>query len=283
MANSGCRWECPDQWSEWSQWLAAGLHARNQWRLPVLLVGILFASGRRTVTTWLRAAGVSENYQDYYYFLVPVGRKSKSIATQLVGLVLRTLSLPDRLLLVIDDSPTKRFGPMVEGADVHHNPTPGPADQPYLYGHVWVTISLALRHPEWGALALPLRAMLYVRKQTMATIPKSRHWYRFATKLQLAARLVEWIVPILKTAGKTVWIVIDGGYTKRPFLRRVLKLPNVVIVGRLRKDAALRDLPPERKRGQRRGRGRPRKYGKNKISLAKRAGQKRGSNRIFTM
>ena len=130
MANSGCRWECPDQWSEWSQWLAAGLHARNQWRLPVLLVGILFATGRRTVTTWLRAAGVSDNYQDYYYFLVPVGRKSKSIATQLVGLVLRTLSLPDRLLLVIDDSPTKRFGPMVEGADVHHNPTPGPADQP---------------------------------------------------------------------------------------------------------------------------------------------------------
>jgi hypothetical protein len=44
----------------------------------------------------------------------------------------------------------------------------------------------------------------------------------------------------------------------------------------LGKDAALRDLPPERKRGERRGRGRPRKYGKNKISLAKRAGQKRG-------
>ena len=67
------------------------------------LHGNLFASGRRTVTTWIRAAGVSDNYQDYYYFLVPVGRKSKSIATQLVGLVLRTLSLPDRLLLVIDD------------------------------------------------------------------------------------------------------------------------------------------------------------------------------------
>jgi hypothetical protein len=276
MANSECRWECPDQWSEWSEWLAAGLHARNQWRLPVLLVGILFATGRRTVTTWLRAAGVSDNYQDYYYFLVPVGRKSKSIATQLMGLVLGTLALPDRLLLVIDDSPTKRYGPKVEGADVHHNPTPGPADQPYLYGHVWVTISLALRHPEWGALALPLRAMLYVRKQTMTTIPQSRHWYRFATKLQLAARLVEWIVSILKTSGKTVWVVIDGGYTKRPFLKRVLKLPNVVVVGRLRKDAALRDLPPKRKKGQRQGRGRPRKYGKNKISLAKRAGQKRG-------
>ena len=275
MAKSKCRWECPELWSEWSEWLSAGLHARNRWRLPVLLVGILFAGGRRTVTTWLRAAGVSDDYQAYYYFLTRIGCKTESIATRLVALVLRTLPLPARLLLLIDDSPTKRFGPKVEGADVHRNPTPGPADQPYLYGHIWVTISLALRHPKWGALALPLRAMLYVRKQTIPTIPTWRGWHRFATKLQLAARLVEWIVPILKRAGKTVWIVIDGGYTKSPFLRRALK-QGVTIVGRLRKDAALRDLPPKQKKGQRRGRGRPRKYGKNRISLAKRAGQKRG-------
>jgi hypothetical protein len=276
MANSRCRWECPEQWSEWSDWLAAGLHARNRWRLPVLLVGILFGNGRRTVTTWLRAAGVSDDFQSYYYLLAALGRKTESIATRLVALLLRRLPLPERLLLVIDDSPTKRYGPEVEGADVHHNPTPGPADQPYLYGHVWVTISLALRHPMWGTIGLPLRAMLYVRKRTMATIPKERGWQRFATKLQLAARLLEWIVPILKKAGKTVWVVVDGGYTKRPFLKRALKLSKLVVVGRLRKDAALRDLPPKLKKGQRRGRGRPRKYGENKISLAKRAGQRRG-------
>ena len=76
-------------------------------------------------------------------------------------------------------------------------------------------------------------------------------------------------------AGKTVWIVIDGGYTKRPFLRRALKT-GVTIVGRLRKDAALKDLPPKLPKRKHRGRGRPRKYGKNRISLAKRAGQKRG-------
>jgi hypothetical protein len=268
-------WKCPDQWSEWSEWLSAGLHARNRWRLPVLMVGILFANGRRTVTSWLRAAGVSDDFDDYYYFLAVIGRKTKSVATQLVILVLRTLSLPERLLLVIDDSPTKRYGPKVEGADIHHNPTPGPADQTYLYGHIWVTISLALRHPQWGAVALPLRAMLYVRQKTMEMIPLCRQW-RFATKLELAAKLVEWIVPLLKNAGKTVWIVIDGGYTKRPFLDRALKLSGVVVVGRLRKDAALCDLPPKLKPGKCRGRGRPRKYGKNRISLAKRAGQKRG-------
>ncbi len=119
MAKSKCRWEAPNQWDEWSRWLAAGLHARNRWRLPVLLLGILFASGRRTVTTWLRAAGVSDDFQDYFYFIATVGRKAKSISTRLVVLILRTLPLPERLLLVIDDSPTKRYGPKVEGADIH--------------------------------------------------------------------------------------------------------------------------------------------------------------------
>ena len=75
-------WQCPSEWSEWSNWLAAGLHARNRWRLPVLLTGILFAVGLHTVTSWLRAVGVSDNYQDYYYFLAPLGRKAKSVATQ---------------------------------------------------------------------------------------------------------------------------------------------------------------------------------------------------------
>jgi hypothetical protein len=274
MANPKCRWQCPDRWSEWSEWLAAGLHARNRWRLSVVLVGILFAHGRRTVTTWLRAAGVSDDFQDYYYFLAPLGRKAKSVATQLLILVLRSLPLPERLLAVIDDSPTKRYGPKVEGADIHRNPTPGPADQTYLYGHIWVTISLALRHPLWGAMGLPLRAMLYVRQKTIPSIPRKRGW-TFRTKLVLAARLVEWMAQIVQAAGKTLWVVVDGGYTKLPFLKPALAA-GVVVVGRLRKDAALRDLPPKLRRGQRRGRGRPRKYGKNKISLAKRAGQKRG-------
>lgn len=69
--------------------------------------------------------------------------------------------------------------------------------------------------------------------------------------------------------------MIDGGFTKRPFLRRAQKC-GVTIVGRLRRDAALRDVPPVLNKGEQRGRGRPRIYGKNKLSLAKRAGHSRG-------
>lgn len=144
------RWASPQDWSEWQQYLAAGLDARNRWRLPVVLFGMLFGRGRRTVTSWLRAAGISTDYEDYYYFLSGIGIKASLLAERLLILILQVLAWPERLLLVIDDTPTKRYGPKVEGADIHHNPTPGPADQSYLYGHIWVTISLAVRHPLWG-------------------------------------------------------------------------------------------------------------------------------------
>jgi len=62
----------------------AGVGSARPQSLPVLLTGmLLFAGGRRTVTTWLRAAGVSDDYQDYYYFLECARRNSKSIASQL--------------------------------------------------------------------------------------------------------------------------------------------------------------------------------------------------------
>jgi len=74
----------------------------------------------------------------------------------------------------------------------------------------------------------------------------------------------------VKKAGKTLWVVADGGYTMQPFLRRALKA-GVTVVGRLRKDAALTGLPPPRKPPGQNPPGRPPTYGKKPISLAKRA------------
>ena len=57
-------------------------------------VGDVVCRRSATVTTWLRAAGVSDDFQDYYYFLVGVGRKSESVATQFLGLVLACCPCP---------------------------------------------------------------------------------------------------------------------------------------------------------------------------------------------
>lgn len=135
MAKQLCGQVCqrtPEDWSEWVEWLEAGLHSENRWRLPLVLSGLLFAKGRRTVTSWLRAAGLRVDYSDYYYFISSVGRNSSRIATLLLQLLLRLLPLPERLTLAIDDTPTKRYGPRVEGAGLHRNPTSGPDDHKFI-------------------------------------------------------------------------------------------------------------------------------------------------------
>jgi hypothetical protein len=268
------KYQCPQEWSDWIEWLAAGLHGQNRWRLPVLLTGILFATGRRTVAAWLRAAGVGGDWRLYYYFISAVGRKAESLAARLLRLVLIDLSTGPRLLFALDDTPTKRYGPHVEGAGIHHNPTPGPADSKYVYGHIWVTLALILRHKLWGTIGLPILARLYVRRKDIGKLPRYYRW-QFQTKLQQAADMIRWAANMAAEAGKRLWIVADGFYAKRPVFK-IARALGVVLIGRLRKDAALWTLPPPLKKGQRRGRGQPRKYGDKRISLAKRAGQPRG-------
>jgi hypothetical protein len=71
-----------------------------------------------------------------------------------------------------------------------------------------------------------------------------------------------------------IWFAVDGFYFKRPVLK-VARKEKVIVVGRLRCDAALLDLPPEIPEDQR-GPGRPRIYGYNRISLAGRAAHRQG-------
>ena len=99
----------------------------------------------------------------------------------------------------------------------------------------------------------------------------------FRTKLQMAVEMLTTLGSGLPESDHRPWAVVDGGYAKREFLRPAMKA-GFTVVARLRKDAALLDLPPVTKRG----RGRPPIYGKNSLSLAKRAGQRRGWAEVIT-
>jgi hypothetical protein len=271
-------YRAPKEWEDWMEWLAAGLHGRSRWKLAPLLMGVLFAGGRRVVASWIRTAGVSDDYQVYYYFLQSVGKRWRELGRRILVLVLRhILKDQERVLVGIDDSPTKRYGPQVEGAGVHHDPTPGPTGHPFCYGHVWTTLAVIVRHARWGTIGLPIWSWLYIRAQDVPKVQLRHPSWIFQTKLQQAADLVLMAVETLQSVGKKVWAVVDGAYAKRPFVKPVLAL-GVTLVGRLRKDAALRDLPPKEKTlpGGKKRRGRKRKYGKNRISLAKRAANRHG-------
>jgi hypothetical protein len=265
-------YHAPHEWKEWSEWLAAGLDGRSRWRMPVLMMGLLFGSGRRVVASWIRAAGLSDDYQDYYYFLQSVGRCWEEVGRRVLILVLKeVLKDQSRVVVAIDDSPTKRYGPKVQGAGIHHDPTPGPTGHPFCYGHIWVTLAVIVRHPLWGTIGLPIWSWLYVRQKDVSKIPAKYKW-RFQTKLEQAFDLVLMTAEILLSTGKQLWVVTDGAYAKKPFVRPALDV-GATLVGRLRKDSALWDLPPKEKTTRR---GPKRKYGKNRISLAKRAANRHG-------
>lgn len=273
------KWIFPNTLTAWIGALRSVLHQRSAWRLEVLMTGIGFAKGRKTVTSWFRAAGITQPYKAFYYFIGALGRKTEAVATILFEMMI-TILFPkaQRVLMALDDSPTKRYGPKVEGAGRHRNPTPGPADARYVYGHVWVVLSLVFRHRWWGAIGLPLLAKLYVRARDIAGIP-AHYRIGFQTKLQQGAELVQWASRCCRRMGKTLWIVTDGGYTKRGFLLPVIEA-GVTLVTRLRKDAALRTVPASPRKGQR---GRPRKYGKTRIDLRHKAAKKTGWTRITTI
>jgi hypothetical protein len=46
------------QWKAWVDALANPLHGRSAWRLTHVIMGILLAHGRRTVSSGWRAAGI---------------------------------------------------------------------------------------------------------------------------------------------------------------------------------------------------------------------------------
>jgi hypothetical protein len=255
--------------------MAHMLDARIAFRLSIMMAGMMLADDRRVASAWFAAGGVQDDWDRFYDCLISIGCKAQLLAIPLVCAVVRKFDPgPEgHLILAADDSPTKRYGRHVEGAGVHHNPTPGPADGEWLYGHNWVSLCLLSRHPVWGVIALPLLSRLYVRAKNISDLRLKYAW-KFKTKHQLLVELVTWFVNLIDgwEMQCKIWLVVDGAYAARTVLSPLRK-QGVIIFSRLRKDAALFDLPPEPKEKQR---GRPRVYGLNRISLSKRAASRQG-------
>src|SRR5437764_2221424 len=204
---------------QWFARLASALDRRSAPRLALLFLGAVLARGRRTVTSWIRGAKLSDQFRPCYTAVAAAGKRADRIARRLLTEVVQPLLKgATRLTLALDDTPTQRYGPHVQGAGLHHNPTPGPAGSPYVYGHVFVVLGLLVTHKAWGTIALPLLARLYVRKEDLPGIDP-KHRPEFRTKLELAVEMLRWAKPWLAVLGKPIWVVADGAYAKEEFLK----------------------------------------------------------------
>ena len=261
--------------AEFARSMGQLLDARIGFRLPIVLAGALLAAGRRTASRWFQSAGVQDDWDRFYDLLASLGRATSTLMLPLLIRIVRRFDPGPggRWKMALDDSPTQRYGRKVEGANVHYNPTPGPANQAWLYGHNWVCLAFLLTHSLWGVLALPVLSKLYVRREDIAKLRAQHGKWKFQTKHELALELVRQVIRTLRALGSQAgWLIImDGAYAAKSLLRPLLK-EGAQIISRLRRDARLFDVPtPQAGR-----RGRPRIYGANRLSLAKRAAQSRG-------
>jgi len=116
-------WTLPQRIREWTTQMAGPLDRRSRKYWLPIVIGVLFATGRRTASRWFTAAGVGDDWQEHYYFLGSLGRKTRQVATELLKIAMTWIPethVGDYVCLAIDDTPTKRYGPQVEGAAPGH-------------------------------------------------------------------------------------------------------------------------------------------------------------------
>src|SRR5262249_39977998 len=163
-----------------------------------------------------RGCAVGRDYKRYYYLLGSVGSKAPALAGALLRLL--TKRLPGDgpgtpLVFAIDDSPTKRYGPHVEGAGKHHNPTPGPAGSKFLSvpGRGGVRLPGRPRPPRGGGLGLPILPHLYIGAKDVGWMAAS-YGGQFRTKLGRPAAQIEGLVQRWGPDPPPIWVVTDGAY-----------------------------------------------------------------------
>jgi len=203
--------------------------------------------GRRVATTVCTNDPADKHHTNYARFLGRYRWEPAEVAQALLDLLLSRLpktAVGERLTVAVDDRPVAKSRGKAPGLAWHYCHNRGQYAGPFVHGHVWMQIALVARLGR-EAFSLPLRALLYRRKQDCQRGTPYQEKWRLALELLNSLR---WPHPVR--------LVADGNFYVREFARAIMDAGHDLIV-RLPKVAAVYRLPePPAKR-----RGRPRTYG----------------------
>jgi len=232
-------------------WFAPLFNVPSFRTFTMLACGFLAQSGKRTVCGMLTGAGLSRlwSHDRAHCFFSRARWDPDELGICAAKLVIALL-VPEGepVEVLIDDTLFRRRGKRVWAASwFHDGSAQGPAKTGY--GNNWVVLAVRVRLPMVSrSVAVPVMAKLVIKDTTSA----SRLW--------LARRMVTRLARELP--GRLVHVTADSAYAGD----ELKQLPDgVTWTTRLRSNAALHDLPPERT-GRK---GRPRVKGDRLPSLAK--------------
>ena len=195
-----------------------------------LACGFLAQTGKRTVCGMLAGAGLARswNHDRAHRFFSRARWSPEELGLAVARLVVALLvPAGEPVAVAIDDTLFRRRGKKVWAASwFHDGSAPGPAKTGY--GNNWVVAAVVVRLPAVSRpVAIPVLAKLVIKGTSSA----SRLW--------LARRMAQMLADALP--GRRIHVVADSAYAGG----ELKKLPpRVTWTTRLRKDAALYELPP---------------------------------------
>lgn len=227
----------------WITFLAHALPLRS---VPTFieLVGGALLSQRGWVTAAYLAITAQRHWTSYYKWLQQ-GRWSWRRLGQYLAVLLRC-SFPRRVwYLVVDDSINCRASPQAPSRGRHHNHSRKVNRPPFLQGQCWVLLAAVLSRGRRYRSAIPLLARLQC--------PVGNR-----SKLRAACVLLRAVGAIFQDCH--VRVLLDCWYMRRQVIQYVHAW-GFAVIGQVRRDTALYALPEVVVVGDRRRRGRPRRYG----------------------
>jgi hypothetical protein len=236
-------------------------------RFRRLVFGMLTAEDRRTITALLEATGRTQCdwSADYRVFSQAAWDPHKVFALLLPRII--DLYPPSQRTIVaaLDDTNIRKTGTHIPGVAYRRDPMSPPFQANLIRAQRFVQTSVAVPFAATGAAARAI-PVAFDHAPSAGKLPKTaseeekqRHRER-ERALKLSTRAIASIQQLrneldqASATDRSLLITIDGSYTNRAVLRN---LPaNTRMIGRIRKDAVLHDLPVPNE-----GRGRPRVYG----------------------
>lgn len=248
----------------------------------VIVAGWLLGHGRRTVTrVLLTGDGLKrKTFSCYHRFFSQARWAVDAVGRIVLSVVLKFIPQDAPIVVAVDDTLNRKTGKRIWAADMHHDPLLSTAKRAvFSFGHNWVVLSVQLRFPfapdkVWS---LPILMRLYRRKQKERKRGRSRGECKangqappteYRTRPQLASEMIALLASWLP--GRTIQVVGDSEYAGKSISRHLPS--NVHLTSRMVMNAALYDLPPKRRKGQR---GATRKKGERRPSPAELAGSKK--------
>jgi hypothetical protein len=250
-------------WERILGWLAAVFSTPSREIFTRLVKAWVLCPGRRTLTRLYQLAEPEgKKAHDAYHRFLRAGAWSLAALWRLLALLLvATLCPRGRIPLDLDDTLFRKSGRRMEGAAWWRDAVSSTGQKVvHAFGLNLLVLSLRV-HPPWGGEPLGLPVNMRLRRKGGPSL------------LELAREAVE------ETASwfpdREFHLCADGFFSPLAGY----SMERVAFTSRLRKDAALYNLPPQRREGQR---GRPRKRGERLPSLEQMAEVRTGWRKVRT-